>query len=188
MSMYKSLMLFLASTLVVPLGMMAAPRTPTPMTTTTSSQDPALTKEATGLLKDVEAQAFQIRTAIGPYDYWSRADQTDWQSLSDVLTYVKDDVNTMGKDLKRLAEIRSSLEPWQQKEIGRVTPIAVEMANRTQQAIQLLNNSEVAFWATKEPADLTAIRQDAGKVSRSVGKVVQLAHLHKDIQAFDHQS
>lgn len=182
MSIYKSLMVFLASALLVPLGSRAAPRNYQQTTTTPNSQGWEFSKEATDLLKDVEMQSHRIRNAVGTLDQQSHFNEADWQTQADALDEVRDSLNTMGKDLKRLEEIRGVVQPWQQREIDRVMPLAVTLRNNTQEAIDLLNHNHSYPWATREPDDLAAIRHNAGMIARSVSRVMGIAHLNKEIE------
>lgn len=70
-----------------------------------------------------------------------------WQTHAHQLNGVRNDVNRVGDQLEQIKNMRSSAAPWQQDAFDTVLPIAAEVAERMNDAIQHLNDNPQYLWA-----------------------------------------
>ena len=88
----------------------------------------------TQILSDAKMQAFQLREDADKLESFTRS-TASWESHSEVVTRVREDVNRMGSLLAKLEAERAGGAVWQQTAIDRVTPVAKELASNTTAAI-----------------------------------------------------
>jgi hypothetical protein len=69
-------------------------------------------KEVSKLLEDVKMQAAELQHDSDELESFTRSDAS-WQSHADELELIKERINTIGKTLSRLQNLRSSASPWQ---------------------------------------------------------------------------
>ncbi|MBZ5513821.1 MAG: hypothetical protein LAN62_03065 [Acidobacteriia bacterium] len=120
--------------------------------------------EATQLLNDVRAKSEDVVQQSDAQTLLNEHYTTDWTHVGYQLALVRSDVNAMGKDLCRLQAIRRVADPWQQREIHRITPRLQDMAAQTEASIVLLNNNQQSYWSTGLPNDMADVYRDAVRV------------------------
>jgi gas vesicle protein len=167
----------LTAALLVPVGLLAAPRTSAPATQTADPSCHSSPSKASLLLNDVQRQADQVKNDSSGLDYLSRENNMAWQFYAFRLTEIKSSVNQMGKDLHELEAMRGTAQSWQEREANRILPRAWVLADQTQAAIKLLNHNQLNYWATALPTDLQEVQAVSGQIDRSVRAVVEEAHL-----------
>jgi hypothetical protein len=64
-----------------------------------------------------------------------------WPTHAEELNQMKDRINTIGKTISKLQNLRSSASPWQQEAIDRIIPVAEKLASNTTAAIEHLNKN-----------------------------------------------
>jgi hypothetical protein len=158
----------LAAALLLPAGLLAADHNCTSGAPTPESYTHDFAKEADQLLTRVQHQAYRVRTDADGMANSSRFDELDWQTNADQLNNIKRHVDAMGKTLCRLDQIRSAVLPWQRKEIDRITPALVELADTTTSAIKTLSTHQQTFWATNFPNQMADIYKDANRIQNNV--------------------
>jgi hypothetical protein len=158
----------LAAALFLPAGLLAADHNCNPAALTPESYTHDFAKEADQLLTQVRTQAYEVKKDSDGLATLSRFNQVDWQSNSESLNDIREDVNAMGKTLCRLNQIRSAVLPWQQQEIDRIRPALVELADSTGEAIKLFNAHEETVWATDFPQEITDIHNEASRIHDTV--------------------
>lgn len=140
------------------------------------------------LLNQIQDHASAISKEVGPLDLQTRYGEVDWWTQSSTLNEVRDNVNVIGKDLNRLVELRTQLEPWEQREIDRIAPLAVEIADATKDGIRTFNRNQDHTWNTQLPADLTTLSNKADELSKSVNESLESAKLNKEIERLEQKS
>jgi hypothetical protein len=180
MSKFKKASLGSVFAFLVPAALMAVPRG-SAMNSALSSRTGDASREATVLLNQIEHRAREIRNAIDPLNLRVRYNQVDVDTQSEVLNEVREHVNAMGRDLKRLEELRDSARPWQKQEIDRITPVATALAKDTESAIRLFDRSLSHAWATALPDEYAAVDHDARRIAQSVSRVEAVAKLKKEM-------
>jgi hypothetical protein len=95
-------------------------------------------KEITGLLEDIKSQAADLQRDSEELESFTRSDMS-WESHADELSRIKERINTIGKTIGKLQELRNSASPWQQEAIDRLIPVAQKLASNTTAAIEHLN-------------------------------------------------
>ena len=95
-------------------------------------------KDVSQLLEQSKAAAVQLEHDALVLESFTRGNLS-WRSHAEQLTKIKEHINTMGADVKRLQDLRPAAAPWQQQAIDRIVPFMVEMASLTESAIEHLN-------------------------------------------------
>ena len=99
-------------------------------------------QEISQLLKDISAAAFKTSVHAGRLESFVRhPNRHSWQTHAWELTQAKDLINSKGKALERLKELRSTALPWQQRAIDRIQPLLASLADETTKAIQHINQN-----------------------------------------------
>ena len=171
MGLSKCVPSILAAALFLPVGLVAADHNCNPGAPTPESYTHDFVDEANQLLTQVRTQAYDVKTESDGLATLSRFNEIDWRDNGERINEIRDHVNAMGDTLCRLNQIRSAVAPWQQREIDRIMPAAVELADSTKSAIKLFNSHQTNFWATNFPNDAADIHNEASRID-SVAKPV----------------
>ena len=140
-------------------------------------------KEVSQLLEQTKAAAAQLERDALVLESFTRG-HLSWQSHAGQLTRIKENINSMGEDAKRLQDLRPAAAPWQQQAIDRIIPLTKEIASLTESAIghlsadpNRLHTPEYAEYL-RENAELatglSALISDSVKYDRAKAKLVEL--------------
>jgi len=114
-------------------------------------------KEVSRLLEDIKVQAADLQRDSEELESFARSN-TSWESHAEELNRIKEGINTIGKTIARLQELRNSASPWQQEAIDRISPVAQKLASNTTAAIDHVNKEPAR---THEPQYQQYIKSDA---------------------------
>ena len=181
MGSLKHASLVVASVLAASISLPAASHGRVATSMTANSNAGYAKPEGRELLKQIAEDASAIRGKIGSLDIQTRFNEADFWIQSSALNEVRDDVNAMGKDLRRLTDLRSQLDPSQQREVDRITPLAVALADSTKDAIHVFNQKHGQTWTTHLPDDLSTMSNEAQEIRSSVDESLKLAKLIQEI-------
>jgi hypothetical protein len=182
MRLSKYITYVLAALLVVPAGIMAAQQPSRQGSGSAAmSRTGNFPREASQLLSDVRAKSEDVAAKSDTQAIFNESYETNWFQVGDNLWDIRSDINAMGKDLYRLQAIRRMTDPWQRREISRITPKLQDMAAQTTAADNLLNNNQDSYWATNLPNDVETIHKDARQVHRSVVREIQEARTQQEL-------
>lgn len=105
-------------------------------------------REASQILKEIGVAAFQACVHAGRLESYTRQPHlVGWQSHSNELMHIRDLVNSKGKALERLKELRADALPWQQRSIDHIYPVLKSLAGETTEAIKHLNENRNYLFA-----------------------------------------
>ena len=96
-------------------------------------------KQIERLLKKLSSDALSVSHQADQLDAYTRNPKLHYSTHAAELNRVKESINTMGSDLRRLQELRASALPWQQQLIDRIQPVLVGLAGDANEAIDRLN-------------------------------------------------
>lgn len=131
--------------------------------------------EATGLLKEIRSHAYSLSMTAQKLETFPR-NQFSWQTHASELLTTKDLVNAIGDKLERLQEVRHEAAPWQQEALNSLLPTGVNLAERTQAAIEHLNDNKHYLRAPDYVNHLQTIAEQAGELKDSVNLHLDLAN------------
>jgi hypothetical protein len=97
-------------------------------------------KEVSQLLEDIKVQSADLQRDSETLESYTRSG-VSWQTHAEELNQMKDRINTIGKTISKLQNLRSSASPWQQEAIDRIIPVAEKLASNTTAAIEHLNKN-----------------------------------------------
>jgi hypothetical protein len=148
---YKNI--FLASCLVS--AMIAAPAA-LKADTNNAIPDPAKVQDITNHLSTLEEQAAGVSRDADTVWSLSQDHHTNWQSHAYYLNNLREDVNSMGRLLAELEEMKPEASAAQQMAIDRARPHLVALAAQTSEALDLLRTRNLMQLQYKETiADLS---------------------------------
>lgn len=93
--------------------------------------------QVTQLLLDAKGQAFQLSMDASTMESYTRSN-LGWETHSDAIARIKDDVNAAGRTLTKLDNARYAASPWQTTAIDRITPLLKEIASNTTTVIKYI--------------------------------------------------
>ena len=125
------------------LAMGAAPAYPSATATGPTATKPSthLSEYASALLAEIQEEAIGLRRHADKLRTLAGNAQYSWQTHAYHLDGVKNHINAVGERTAELQQLHSSVFPWQQQAITKVTAHAAEVATSTQAAILHLRES-----------------------------------------------
>lgn len=132
-------------------------------------------REANNLFEEIRGDAEQARDYAARLQSYEDEPELDLQAHGDQLTYLKNEVNDMGRKLCRLETIRRGVAPWQQKTIDRIALHLQLMADNTQDAIVFVNSHQSDLFNQTYWRYADNIYSQANDLTRSVGNAVDYA-------------
>ncbi|QOY88800.1 hypothetical protein [Paludibaculum fermentans] len=81
---------------------------------------------------------------------------------------LKDDVNTMNREISSLEAERDTLQPWEQQAIDKVMPMLREAATNTEDAIQFFNNNHNFLWSPQYRAYVANVKRDSDQITKTL--------------------
>jgi hypothetical protein len=161
-------------------GLVAAPSVSAVGPPVVQSQHAQESDQASELLKEIQSIARDLdRDAATLESYKLRG--LSWQSHAYQLTMAKQHINAVGSRVEKLQALRSSSAPWQQRAIDTITPVAVQLASRTEDAINHLNESRHELFAPTYTNHLSAIAINASQMKQSVEIFLDLARTQEKL-------
>lgn len=126
-------------------------------------------QEARETLKDIETSALQAETQADQLRTIITNQNLSWESHLSELNALKQEVNSMGKEMASLENERESLAPWEQQAVDKVLPLLKDTATNTTNAILYLNDNKVHLWSSPDyRAEADRIRQDSEQISKTL--------------------
>lgn len=125
-------------------------------------------KEVSQLLEDIKVQSADLQRDSETLESYTRSG-VSWQTHAEELNQMKDRINTIGKTISKLQNLRSSASPWQQEAIDRIIPVAEKLASNTSAAIEHLNKNPLKI---NEPQYQEYIKSNA-KTSSHLAALVK---------------
>jgi hypothetical protein len=147
--------------------------------------------QASQLLQEIQLIAQDLKRDAATLESY-RLGQLSWQSHAHQLTLAKQHINGIGVRLENLKAIRDTAEPWQRQAIDAIVPVAVQLASRTESAINHLNENRRHLFAPVYTDHVSAIAASADQMKQSVDVFLELAstqdkldRLHERVAAIE---
>jgi hypothetical protein len=159
----------IASALLLQAPLFAAPRAcPAPAAATPEAMTWNFPKEGTRLLKDMNREAYDVRTEAAKLEVQARNPLVDWQEHATELSEVRYDINHMGETLCRLQSIRGQLPSDEQATVDKTARMTKEMAIFTQDAIVYLNGHRNTLWNPSYGTYVSNVYKEAKGINKTV--------------------
>jgi hypothetical protein len=142
--------------------------------------------EAADLLQEVRGFSSRLSKDADQLESYTRSN-VGRPAHGEQLALVKEHVNLIGERLERLQEIQHVTSPWQQQAIGRITPVAVELASRTQAAIEHLNGDGKYLFSPIYADHLSTIAEHADTLQDSVSMYVEYGETQQKLDELKQQ-
>ena len=157
-----------------------------PITSSASTGvDAQADSRSTELLKDLQIVSSELHRNAETLGTFATRPQMSWQSHAVYLTDVRDQINEAGQVLKELQDIRHSVEPWQQRAIDRIHPVAMQLADHTEAAIQHLNEYQGRRFVPEYTERLTSIADHALDMKTTVDNFVNYGETQKKLEGLE---
>jgi hypothetical protein len=138
---------------------------------------------STELLKDLQIVSSELnRHAETLGAFANRRGELSWQSHATYLTGVRESINEAGLMIKQLQDMRHAVAPWQQRAIDRIHPVALQLADHTEAAIEHLNEYQGSLWMPEYTERLTSIADHASDMKATVDNFVDYGKTQQKIQ------
>jgi hypothetical protein len=141
-------------------------------------------KEVLKLLEDIKAQAADLQRDSDELEAFTRSD-TSWESHAQELELIKERINTIGKTISRLQNLRSSASPWQREAIDRIIPVAKKLASNTTAAIEHLNKEPLRIHEPQYQQYIKSNAEAAANLSALVRDFVEYGKTRTTLEAYE---
>ena len=131
-------------------------------------------------LNEIKDSAYSIERAVGNLGQKTQYGIVDWHMQTFALNQVKADVNNISKDIRHMDKMKGELTPWEQRELKRITPLEVEMADATTDAIHDVNQ-RANFPNPPLAMQFNVISEKAQAVNQSVNESEKVANLRNEV-------
>jgi hypothetical protein len=135
--------------------------------------------EANQIFQDIQSDADSALYHADKVQSFAQDSQISWQSHSEQLDALRQDVNDMSSRLCRLEQIRRVTDPWQQREIDRIATTVRLMIDNTADAIVFGNAHQNTLWLPKYQKYADNLYNEARTLSKSVDSAVEYANAAK---------
>jgi hypothetical protein len=137
---------------------------------------------ATTLLESLQRLNVQLSRNGETLDTFARSNQFDWRSHAQYLHNVREGVNEAGSLLRELQVLRDSAHPWQRSAIDRIVPIAADLAEHTQAAIEHLRENQNHLFVPEYRKHLTAIGDRSADFKDAVNEFLDYGETQEKLQ------
>lgn len=136
-------------------------------------------REVSAILKDISVASFAACVHAGRLESYTRQPGLhNWQIHAQELSDIRDLVNSKGKALERLKELRASALPWQQRSIDHIHPILKNLAEETTGAIQHINENRQYLFAPQYRETVGNIYVHADELRDMIALKLDFAEAH----------
>ena len=125
-------------------------------------------QEARETLKELKGVAAKAAGEAENLDYLSQRSTVSADSHTTPLMELREEVNTMGKEIATLEAQRDSLEPWEQEAVDKVVPLLKEAADNTQGAIHFFNTNRTHLWSSDYQAYAQKVESDSNQIAKTL--------------------
>jgi hypothetical protein len=164
-------------------SLVAAPSASVAGTAIVQSETAQSSAAASQLLQEIRSITNQLRRDAARLESY-KLSGLNWQTHADQLNRARQHINDIGDRLERLQAIRNSCEPWQQQAIDVMVPVAIQLASRTEDAIDLLNGRRYLF-APAYTDHLNSIAEHANRLKQSVSVFLDAASTRDKLERLD---
>jgi len=141
-------------------------------------------KEVSQLLEDVKVQAADLQRDSDELEPFTRSDLS-WQSHAEELEQIKERINTIGKTLTRLQNLRSSASPWQREAIDRILQVARKLTSNTTAAIEHQNKEPMKTHEPQYQQYLKSNAEVAANLAALVKDFVEYGKTRTTLEAYE---
>lgn len=125
--------------------------------------------EASELLGEIHGLATALHREAGTLQSFARNSKMSRESHVAQLDLMRSHINDAGTRLARLQQIKHVTAPWQQSAISRLHPIAANVAEHTEAAINHVNESPSYLFAPSYQEHLAEAAEQAGELKNTAG-------------------
>ena len=141
-----------------------------------------LSRRASTLLAEIRMETAKLRLDADTLGTFARNPHFSWQTHAFYLDRVKGHINSVGKRIAKLQQIRYAVLPWQQQAITEVTSHAAQVAASTQAAIVYLNENRNRLFVSEYRDHLTTIADRSRDMEQTVGKFHDYEEAQQKVQ------
>ena len=170
-----TLALLAAALLMVRLDVQAAPQ---------ADNKQADNKEVSQLLEDIKTQAADLQRDSDELESFTRSN-VSWESHAEELNNMKDRINTIGKTISKLQNLRNSASPWQREAIDRIIPVAEKLASNTTAAIEHLNKNPLRINEPQYQQYIKSNAETASNLAALVRDFVEYGKTRTTLEAYE---
>jgi len=141
--------------------------------------------EAIQLLTEVKSLANKLTYDAELLKSYAQNHGLSWQSHAAQLNLIREHVNAMGEHLDRLQQIQPSAAAWQQQAIDRIHPVALELADHIESAIQHVNEYQGYLFSPDYKAHVTSAHDLALELTDHVSSFLAYADAQQQVNRLE---
>ena len=134
------------------------------------------------LLQNLKQVAAKLNQHAETLSMIQRNPQVSWQTHSEHLNQVRDQINDAGKLLRELQGMRESVAPWQRHAIDRVAPVAADVATHTTAAINHLNENRRSITFTEYRDKVQRLADSSSEMKDRINNYLDYAETKQELQ------
>gem|GEM_PF-1389177 len=119
-------------------------------------------------LKEMKLTAAMAAEKAEQIDFYSVENKASPDAYLTPLNALRDDVNTMGKQIASLEAQRDSLRPWEQKAVDKVLPLMRDAAANAQNTIHYFNENHLHLWSPDYQKLATSVERDSRQIASTI--------------------
>lgn len=93
---------------------------------------------------------------------------------------LKQDINTMGKEIATLEAERDTLQPWEQQAVDKVQPLLKEAATNAEEAIEYFNNNHNFLWSPEYRGYAEKVKKDSAQIAKTLKNYLKYEKVQKE--------
>lgn len=144
-------------------------------------------EEASRLLRQIHELSGRLVQDSHFLELHSHRNQLEWRSHAAHLNEIRKNVNALGRNLKQLQGIHSTIAPWQQKAVDRIIPNAVALATHTEGAIEYLNNQQGRTWAPPYTERVGDMQEHARQIRSTLSMFIDYGKTSDRLKGLENQ-
>lgn len=148
-------------------------------------KDASAAVQAMAIFERIDASSAEIADVAGQLEERSKG-QGDWEMHLEGLATLKQDVNSIGRELSSLDAERASLASWEVEALDRTTSLMHDVATNTEKAIETYNSDRSHLWATSYRTDTAKAAEEADQVKTLLTGYLKLAKAREREDRLEH--
>ena len=139
-------------------------------------------EQVSKLLSEAKTMAFQLKEDAETMESFTRSN-AGWESHATAITQIKEHVNALERQARKLKDAKNTASPWQKTAIDRITPFLDELEGYTSAVIEHINKHPKLLTTPEYKDYLEANADYAGDLAAMIGDFVDYGRTKQRFQS-----